>query len=86
MSVLIQEEYKRNFETELKRIRLGTNSTDRNTQILIELLQGFMIMKNINRIPLTKDYKAQFLKDAEQLVKERITHLKQKKDSKEQAY
>lgn len=86
MSVLIQEEYKRNFETELKRIRLGTNSTDRNTQILIELLQGFMIMKNVNRIPLTKDYKAQFLKDAEQLVKERITHLKQKKDSKEQAY
>lgn len=26
MSILLQEEYKKNFETELKRIRLGTNS------------------------------------------------------------
>lgn len=82
MSNLIQEEYKRNFETELKRIRLGTNNADRNTQILIELLQGFMIMKNVNQIPTTKDFKAQFLKDVEQLIKDRITHLKQKKDSK----
>lgn len=83
MIILLQEEYKKNYETELKRIRLGTNNTDRNTQILIELMHGSMIVNNVNHIPSTNDYKAKFLKDTEQLVKDRIAHLKQKKDSKE---
>lgn len=67
---------------ELKKIRLGTNNVDRNTQILIEVLQGFMQMQNIEHIITTSDSKPTFLNEAESVVKDRITHQKQTKHSK----
>lgn len=73
---------KKNVETEMKRIRLGTNNTDRNTQILIELLQGFMVASNKDTIATTDLYKPDFLVEAETVVHERIANLKQKKHSK----
>jgi len=68
---------------ELKRIRLGTNNTDRNTQILIEVLQGFMQMQNIEYIITTNDLKPTFLNEAESVVQDRIAHQKQRKHSKQ---
>ena len=66
---------------ELKRIRLGTNNADRNTQILLEILQGFMQMQNIEHIITTSEFKPAFLNEAENIVIDRITHMKQRKDS-----
>ena len=73
---------KKNVETEMKRIRLGTNNTDRNTQVLIELIQGFMVASNKDTITTTDIYKPDFLVEAETVVHERIANLKQKKNSK----
>lgn len=73
---------KKNVETEMKRIRLGTNNTDRNTQVLIELMQGFMVASNKDTITTTDIYKPDFLVEAETVVHERIANLKQKKHSK----
>ncbi|WNS78824.1 hypothetical protein RRU94_02445 [Domibacillus sp. DTU_2020_1001157_1_SI_ALB_TIR_016] len=73
---------KKNVEVEMKRIRLGTNNTDRNTQVLIELLQGFMVASNKDTITTTDLYKPDFLVEAETVVHERIANLKQKKHSK----
>ncbi|MCP3763741.1 hypothetical protein NLX67_15305 [Domibacillus sp. A3M-37] len=73
---------KKNVEVEMKRIRLGTNNTDRNTQVLIELLQGFMVASNKDTITTTDLYKPDFLAEAETVVHERIANLKQKKHSK----
>lgn len=70
------------LSTELNRIRLGTNNTDRNSQILIELVQGMMQNNNMEHIITTSDYKPAFMSEAEGLVQERITNLKQRKDSK----
>ena len=70
------------ISTELNRVRLGTNNTDRNTQILIELLQGFMQMQNLEHIVTTDLVKPPFLTDVENLVQEKITSMKQRKDSK----
>jgi len=42
------------FEKELTKIRLGTNNVDRNTQILIELLQGFMQFDDCDAIFTTE--------------------------------
>lgn len=74
--------FKEVIAEELKRIRLGTNNTDRNTQILIELLQGWMILKDIPTITTTKDFKPQFLVEVEQVVQERIQSQMIKKRSK----
>lgn len=68
---------------EINRVRLGTNNIDRNTQILIELVQAHMQMDNINSILTTDSYKPDFLKAAENAVQERIIHQKQLKDSKQ---
>ncbi|WP_438313219.1 hypothetical protein [Sporosarcina sp. FA9] len=70
------------LSTEINRVRLGTNNIDRNTQILTELLQGFMQSQNVQHIIPTNKFKPSFLIDTEKLVEERINTMKQKKDSK----
>lgn len=70
------------LEDELKRIRLGTNNTDRNTQILIEFIQGFMQDNNIEHIITTKENEPAFIKTVENLIQERISKQKQRKHSK----
>lgn len=70
------------ISNELTRVRLGTNNTDRNTQILIELLQGYMELQNVQHIPTTDMYKPEFLSHTEEVVRSRITKMKQRKDSK----
>lgn len=67
---------------ELKKILLGINNTDRNTQILIELLQGYMQAENIKGIFTTDMNTPDFFKRTKKVVNERITKQKQRKDSK----
>jgi len=67
---------------ELKRILLGINNTDRNTQILIELLQGYMQAENIKGIFTTDMNTPYFFEQTQKVVHERITKQKQRKDSK----
>ncbi|WP_342514296.1 hypothetical protein MKY34_05995 [Sporosarcina sp. FSL K6-1522] len=69
------------ISNELNRIRLGTNNTDRNTQVIIELVQGFMQMENLEHIPTTDIYKPTFLTATESVIQDRITHQKQRKHS-----
>lgn len=57
-SVLI--ELQQSISNEINRVRLGTNNIDRNTQILIEILQGFMQMQNVEQIVTTNIYKPNF--------------------------
>jgi hypothetical protein len=67
---------------EMQRIRLGTNNTDRNTQILIELLQAKLVADNNNTLVYTNDFKPDFLNEVEELIQERISNQVQKKHSK----
>lgn len=78
----VQIALKQSISEEIKRVRLGTNNTDRNTQILIELLQGYMQSENIKHIINTDDNMPPFLEETKELIHERITKQKQKKDSK----
>lgn len=61
---------------QINKVRLGTNNVDRNTQILIELLQGYMQMQNISHIMTTDLNKPEFLTDVEKLIHNRITEQK----------
>lgn len=75
--VAIKEE----VSEEMKRIRLGTNNTDRNTQLLIELLQAKIVADNHNTLIYTDTLKPDFLVEAEALIQERISNKVQKKHS-----
>lgn len=68
---------------EIRRVRLGTNNTDRNTQVLIELVTSWMILNDIEAISSTDKFKPEFLKFAEGVVHKRITLKKQLKDNKQ---
>lgn len=57
-SVLI--ELQQSISNEINRVRLGTNNIDRNKQILIEILQGFMQMQNVEQIVITNIYNPDF--------------------------
>lgn len=79
----VQISLQHSISKEINRIRLGTNNVDRNTQILIELIQGFMQMQKLNHIITTDLNKPEFLIDIENLIQDRITLQKQKKDNKQ---
>lgn len=78
----VQVALQQSISKEINRVRLGTNNIDRNTQVIIELVQGFMQMQNLEHIITTDLNKPEFLTDTEKLIQERINLLKQKKDNK----
>lgn len=80
----VQVALQKSISNEINKVRLGTNNIDRNSQILIELLQGFMQIRNVEHIPTSDLYKPEFLSHVEKVVQDRITVQKQKKDSKYQ--
>ncbi|MGN7397990.1 hypothetical protein [Peribacillus frigoritolerans] len=67
------------LKEELTRVRLGTNNTDRNTQILIELVNGMMIHDNVEDIMTTDQLESDGLVTAKNVVQERIENKRQKR-------
>lgn len=79
---VVTSQVSKGVQEEVKKAMLGINQADRNTQILIELVQGFMQHYDIEGIITTEVHSPIFMKEVERLVKERITKQKQKKDSR----
>lgn len=79
---IVTSQVSKGVQAEIKKAMLGINQADRNTQILIELVQGFMQHYDIEGIITTEVHSPIFIKEVERLVKERITKQKQKKDSR----
>lgn len=79
---VVTSQVSKGVQAEVKKAMLGINQADRNTQILIELVQGFMQHYNVEGIITTEVHSPIFMKEVERLVKERITKQKQKKDSR----
>lgn len=67
------------LKEELTRVRLGTNNTDRNTQILIELVNGMMINDNVENIMTTDQLESDGLVTAKNVVQERIENKRQRR-------
>ncbi|MGE7875570.1 hypothetical protein [Bacillus paramycoides] len=67
------------LKSELTKIRLGSNSADRNTQILIELLNGYFFLEGVDSIITTDKQEMESVKMAKKTVEERISHLRQKR-------
>ncbi|MEH7537295.1 hypothetical protein COI51_30340 [Bacillus toyonensis] len=67
------------LKSELTKIRLGANSADRNTQILIELLNGYFFLEGIDSLITTDKQEMGSVKIAKEVVAERISHARQKR-------
>lgn len=67
------------LKEELTRVRLGTNNTDRNTQILIELINGLMIHESVDDIITTDQLEAKGVTTAKNVIQERIESKRQKR-------
>ncbi|OJE50693.1 hypothetical protein BAQ49_22710 [Bacillus proteolyticus] len=67
------------LKSELTKIRLGANSADRNTQVLIELLNGYFFLEGVDSIITTDKQEMESVKMAKKTVEERISHLRQKR-------
>lgn len=82
LSEIILEQINKKYGELFKRARIGINSADFNSQILIELLNTLIINLEINETYLTSKIKSEALIKSEESIKERIAYLKQLKDHK----
>ncbi|MCM3187015.1 hypothetical protein [Priestia megaterium] len=71
------------LKNELKKIRLGTNSADKNTQILIEFMNGLYFHHGYQGIMTTDLQELEETKLAKKVVSERIVNQRQKRLDKE---
>lgn len=77
----VSESVSENLSKVLTRIRLGTNTADINSQIIIELLNAIIYQFNV--APMTTGFEETVaVTVSRQEVKDRIAVLKQKKDDK----
>lgn len=69
------------LKNELTKIRLGANSADRNTQVLIELMNGYFFANDLDleSIITTDKIEVGGVKIAKEVVAERISNARQKR-------
>lgn len=79
---VVTSQVSKGVQAEVKKAMLGIDQADRNTQILIELVQGFMQHDDIEGSITREIHSPNFTKEVKRLVNERITKQKQKKDSR----
>ena len=75
---LLAKEVGIEIKKDLTRIRLGTNTADKNSQIIIELLQGIYAHDDIQECITTDLIKLKGIEQAEATVKKRIEGYRQR--------
>lgn len=75
----INQKVEQEMHKHFKRLQLGVNNTDRNSQVLMELLIGSMVNNGIKDIMPTSEYEPTFVHTAKEEVNERIANLQQRK-------
>lgn len=71
MIKIIAKEVADQIKVDMKEIKNVSNDTDRNTQILIEMINGFFVISDYRRLATTEDIIAPALTRASELVDKR---------------
>ena len=71
MIKLIAREVSEQIKLDFKGIKKASNDTDRNTQILLEMINGFFVISEYGRLATTEDVIAPALTRASELVDKR---------------
>lgn len=69
---IIGDRISENLKIELLGIRRSSNATDKNSQIILEMLNGFFIKSGFKMLATTEREKAIALDDATKLIEKRI--------------
>ena len=69
---LIAKEVAELIRPDIKGIKNSSNSTDRNSQVIIELLNGFCVAKQYGRLATREDNLAPAVKKAEDFIDDKI--------------
>lgn len=64
----ISESIKDLMKSELKKIKIASNNSDKNTEILIELLNGFFVKSNLGKLATTDMIESEAVKHAREKV------------------
>ena len=71
MIKIIAKEVAEQIKFDMKEIKKSSNDTERNTQILLELINGFFVISEYGRLATTEDVIAPALTRASELVDKR---------------
>ena len=71
MIKIIAKEVSEQIKLDFKGIKKASNDTDRNTQILLEMINGFFVISEYGRLATTEDVIAPALTRASELVDKR---------------
>ena len=72
MIKLIAKEVSDQIKIDVKGIKKASNEADKNTQILLELINGFFVISQYGRLATTDDILAPALTNATEIVEKRI--------------
>ena len=78
----IVDKIKDRYENMFTRIRLGATTADRNSQVMIEILNSMIYALNITQCYNTDYLKTDVVRESQDIIKNRIEYYKQIKDSK----
>ena len=76
------DKIKDRYENMFTRIRLGATTADRNSQVMIEILNSMIYALNITQCYNTDYLKTDVVRESQDIIKNRIEYYKQIKDSK----
>lgn len=82
LAELVVQMFSQKYENLFTRLRLATNATDFNTQLVIEVLNSLLLNLDINQPYQSSKVKSDVIKSSEAEIKARIAHMKQIKDNK----
>lgn len=74
--------FSQKYDNLFTRLRLATNATDFNTQVIIEVLNSLLLNLDVNQAYQSSKVKSEVIKTGETEVKARIAYMKQLKDNK----
>ncbi|EOE7347245.1 hypothetical protein MJU95_016420 [Clostridioides difficile] len=78
VSIMIDEVFNR-LDTELKKYNTRLNATDRNVQIILELINGILVENNLDDIAMTDELESSSLLKARKTVTKNIERKKYSK-------
>jgi len=79
VSEVVSQNIRETLKEDLTKFRLGINSADKNSQIIIEVLNGLLFHNSVDDILTTDVNKMTAIETATKVVEERITNQRQKR-------
>lgn len=79
---LVAKKIAAEYENLFTRMRLGINTADRNSQVILEILNSIVFSLGVDKAFDTEVMQTDVVRDSKQIVKDRIARYKELKDNK----